>query len=172
MQRAEHESPPRMDVHPATRLLREILTLTDDFEGHLASTLTVNRTDLEAMELLILDGPLSPTDLARRIGITTAAATIAVDRLIALGHVWREPHPTDRRGVRVVPNPASVERAMTTLLPMISGIDDAITGFDEQQRETITAYLAEVARVYRAQLPTGDDPTPGTAATGRTATTG
>jgi DNA-binding MarR family transcriptional regulator len=142
-----------MDVHPATRLLREILNLTEEFEDHLGRTLTVNRTDLEAMEQLILDGPLSPTELARRLGITTAAATVAVDRLIAVGHVTREPHPTDRRGVRVVPNPASIATAMGTLLPMITGIDDAITGFDEHQRATITAYLGEVARVYREQLP-------------------
>jgi hypothetical protein len=36
---------------------------------------------------------------------------------------------------------------------MIRGIDGAIDGFDEAERATITAYLGEVARVYRAQLP-------------------
>jgi DNA-binding MarR family transcriptional regulator len=143
----------RATTHEATRLLREILNLTEQFEDHLGRELTVNRTDLEVMEQLILDGPLSPTEIARRIGITTAAATVAVDRLIAVGHVSREPHPTDRRGVRIVPNPASVARAMGTLLPMISGIDGAINRFDEGERATITAYLAEVAGVYREQLP-------------------
>lgn len=142
-----------MGVHPATTLLRDILNLTEQFENHLGSELAVNRTDLEAMEELIKDGPLSPTELARRLGVTTAAATTVVDRLTRLGHVTREPHPSDRRGVLVVPAPASVTRALGTLMPMIAGIDSAITGFDEAQRETITAYLGEVARVYREQLP-------------------
>jgi DNA-binding MarR family transcriptional regulator len=156
MQRGANGSRPTADVHPATILLREILNLTDDFEAHLGSELTVNRTDLEAMEQLIMDGPLSPTQLARRLGVTTAAATTVVDRLIAVGHVTRHPHPSDRRAVLVVPNPDSVAKAMGTLMPMIMGIDSAIAGFDETERATITAYLAAVADVYRAQLP--DEP--------------
>ena len=140
-------------VHPATRLLREILTLTDDFEDHLGRELTVNRTDLEAMEHLIQKGPLSPTDLARHLGLTTAATTTVVDRLIAVGHVSREPHATDRRAIVIVPKPDSVRKAMGTLMPMIRGIDGAITGFDETEQRTITDYLSEVARIYRAQLP-------------------
>ena len=140
-------------MHPATVLLREILNLTDEFEAHLGSELTVNRTDLEAMERLIQNGPQSPTQLARGLGLTTAATTTVVDRLIAVGHVTRQPHPTDRRGVLVVPNPDSVARAMGTLMPMITGIDSAISGFDEAERSTITAYLTAVADVYRAQLP-------------------
>jgi DNA-binding MarR family transcriptional regulator len=143
----------RANTSEATSLLREIINLTEQFEDHLGRELTVNRTDLEAMEQLILDGPLSPTEIARRLGITTAAATVAVDRLIAVGHVTREPHPTDRRGVRIVPNAASVTKAMETLLPMIRGIDRAIDRFDERERATITAYLAEVVDVYRTQLP-------------------
>lgn len=153
MQRGADRTNPEFTTHEATRLLREILNLTDEFEAHLGRELTVNRTDLEAMEQLILDGPLSPTEIARRLGITTAAATVAVDRLIAVGHVSREPHPTDRRGVRIVPNPGSVSRAMGTLLPMIRGIDGAIDRFSEAERATITEYLSEVAGVYRAQLP-------------------
>jgi DNA-binding MarR family transcriptional regulator len=140
-------------VHPATLLLREILNLTDEFESHLGNELTVNRTDLEAMEQLIMSGPLTPTELAKRLGITTAAATTVVDRLIAVGHVTREPHASDRRAVMVVPNPASVAKAMGTLMPMIRGIDGAIAGFSTTERDTITAYLGEVARIYRAQLP-------------------
>jgi DNA-binding MarR family transcriptional regulator len=144
-------------VHPATVLLRDILNLTDEFESHLGSELSVNRTDLEAMERLIQDGPLSPTQLARGLGLTTAATTTVVDRLIAVGHVTRQPHPTDRRGVLVVPNPDSVAKAMGTLMPMIRGIDSAISGFDESERLTITAYLTAVAGVYRAQLPDAAD---------------
>jgi hypothetical protein len=36
---------------------------------------------------------------------------------------------------------------------MIRGIDGAIASFSTDQQETITAYLTEVARIYRAQLP-------------------
>jgi len=113
----------------------------------------VNPTDLEAMEELIRDGALSPTELARRLGISTAAVTTVVDRLSAVGHVTRERNPDDRRGVLVVPSPASVQRAMATLMPMILGMDRVLGEFDDEEKATITAYLGRVAGVYRDQLP-------------------
>jgi len=151
-------------VHPATTLLREILDLTSDFERHLGRELTVNPTDLEAMEELIRDGALSPTELARRLHMSTAAVTTVVDRLSAVGHVSREPNPGDRRGILVVPRPDSVRKAMATLMPMILGMDDVLAGFDDAERDTITAYLGRVADVYRAQLAPAADATSGTAA--------
>ena len=97
-----------MPVHPATTRLRDILELTTRFELHVGKELSVNPTDLDAMEELIKDGPLSPTELARRLGVSTAAVTTVVDRLTAVGHVTRIANPEDRRGVLVVPAPASV----------------------------------------------------------------
>lgn len=145
--------PPRVDVGQPTRLLREILEVSDEFESHVGHQLAVNPTDLQAMQHLITSGPLSPTVLARRLGISTAAVTAVVDRLVGVGHATRTQHPTDRRGIVVVPNPASVTRAMGTLMPMIMGIDAVLDEFDDEEKATITAYLERVLEVYRAQLP-------------------
>ena len=152
-------------VHPATTLLRDILDLTGEFERHLGRELTVNPTDLEAMEELIRDGALSPTELAKRLGISTAAVTTVVDRLTAVGHVSRERNPRDRRGILVVPNPKSVHRAMATLMPMILGMDSVMGEFNAAERDTITAYLGRVADVYRAQLPVAAPSDPAVAVT-------
>jgi DNA-binding MarR family transcriptional regulator len=145
------------EVHPATTLLRDILDLTADFERLLQRELTVNPTDLEAMEELIRDGALSPTELARRLNMSTAAVTTVVDRLTAVGHVSREPNPDDRRGVLVVPQPDSVRKAMTTLMPMILGMDAVLADFGDAERDTITAYLRGVVDVYRARLSAAAD---------------
>lgn len=151
---------PRMRVRRPTELVREVREVSQEFELHVGRQLTVNPTDLHAMEHLIQSGPLSPTELARRLDISTAAATTVVDRLTALGHTTRTQHPTDRRGVVVVPSPESVARAMTTLMPMISGIDGVLDEFDADEQETITTYLERVIEVYRAQIP---EQSPGTA---------
>lgn len=145
-------------VHSATSLLREIREVTAEFESRLGAALSVNPTDLEAMEHLIQDGRLSPTDLARRIGVSTAAVTTIVDRLTAAGHVTRMPHPTDRRGVLVVPAPASVHRAMGALMPMIMGVDRVLQEFDVEQQATIVDYLGRVVEAYRANLPDAAQP--------------
>jgi len=135
--------------------MRDILNVSVEFEKHVAHQLTVNPTDLAAMEHLIQSGPLGPTELARRLDISTAAVTTVVDRLTALGHVTRTKHPTDRRGVVVVPTPASLTKAMDTLMPMIMGIDGVLDEFSETDQATIAAYLQRVAEVYREQLPKG-----------------
>jgi DNA-binding MarR family transcriptional regulator len=144
---------PRPRVRRATELIREFLDVSEEFEAHVGRELTVNPTDLQAMQHLIMSGPLGPTDLSRRLGISTAATTAVVDRLVAVGHASRTQHPTDRRGVVIVPNPASVQRAMSTLMPMIMGIDGVLDEFEEDEQAVITAYLERVLEVYRAQLP-------------------
>ena len=134
-------------------LLREIRDLSAAFEAHLGQALTVNPTDLTAMEHLIQDGPLTPTDLAARVGVTTAAMTTSIDRLAALGHATRVPNPTDRRGVLVVPTPESTQRAMASILPMVSGIDRVLDSFDEEQRAVVVLYLRQVIEAYKQHLP-------------------
>jgi DNA-binding MarR family transcriptional regulator len=139
-------------AHRATELIREIVEVSEAFEAHVGRQLTVNPTDLHAMEHLIENGPLSPTDLSRRLGISTAATTAVIDRLVALDHASRTQHPTDRRGVVVVPNPRSVERAMGTLMPMIAGIDGVIRQFDPAEQLVITDYLERVLTTFRSHL--------------------
>ncbi len=142
----------RAPVHEATSLLREIQQISDDFEVHMGRSLTVNSTDLKAMEHLIMNGPLSPTQIASRLGVSTAAATVVIDRLTTVGHVTRTANPTDRRGVVVVPSPTSVAQAMGVLMPMVMGIDQVIHEFTPDEQDVITQYLRRVVEVYREQL--------------------
>lgn len=147
--RSEVPGPP---VRRATVLLRELLELSDDFERHLGRELTVNPTDLDAMEHLLMSGPLGPSELSRRLGISTASTTKVVDRLVDLGHVTREAHPSDRRSVLVVPSEASRARALSVLMPMIMGIDAELDRFSRDEQATITDYLERVVAVYREHI--------------------
>lgn len=142
-------------VHRATELLREMITANEAFVEHLGRELSVNTTDLDAMTHLISTGPLGPTELARRLELSTAAVTTVVDRLESIGHVTRAQHPTDRRSVLIVPSPTSVSKAMNVLMPMIMGIDSVIGDFPLAQREIIIDYLQRVVTVYQAQVPSG-----------------
>lgn len=147
------EEPRFAPVHESTMLLRRLIQLSDDFERHMGKELTVNPTDLQAMQYLIMRGPMSPTDIAKALGVSTAAATVVVDRLTKVGHVTREKHPTDRRGIVVVPAKESVTRAIQGLMPMIMGIDRVIHDFEPDEQDVITEYLRRVVSVYRDSIP-------------------
>ncbi len=132
--------------------LREIDALSRAFERRLGAALSVNQTDLAAMEHLIDSGPLTPSELAARLGVTTAASTLVVDRLVALGHVERHPHDHDRRKIVVVPARESVNRAIDELLPVILGVSRVAEELSPADREVVAAFLTRVAAVYRAAV--------------------
>ena len=139
--------------------LREIVRLSLDFQRHLGRVLTVGATDLAAMELLIENGPLSPSELARRLGVSTAAATQIVDRLTVLGHVDRQPHPEDRRKVVVIPQPESIGRTAGELLPVVRGVAELAATFPPDDLAVVERFLAGVAGIYRDALAAGAERT-------------
>jgi DNA-binding MarR family transcriptional regulator len=73
--------------------------------------LGMNHADVLATRYLLQadrDGQcLSPTDLSKLLGMTTAAASKLVDRLVEAGKAERVAHPTDKRAQIIVPTPAA-----------------------------------------------------------------
>lgn len=140
--------------------LHEIVALSRDFERHVGQALTVNSTDLAAMECLITAGSLTPSELSRRLDISTAATTLVVDRLVALKHVTRHPHSHDRRKVVVVPEPPSVARAFAELMPVIGGVAALENAMSAEDRLVVETFLAGVSAIYVAALRTPPLKTP------------
>lgn len=140
-----------------TTSLRDLDTWSRAFERRLGAALTVNPTDLSAMQHLIQEGPLTPSELAGRLGVSTAASTLVVDRLVALEHAERHPHPHDRRKIVVVPARESVHRAVDELLPIIHGVAGIVDGLSDRDREVVSRFLSDVIAVYRAAVESPPD---------------
>ena len=84
-QSASRRRPNRLDV--ALSSLRAAL----------AREVGISVPELLALENLGADGGLGPSELARRLQLSTGAVTALVDRLEASGLVARAAHPSDRR---------------------------------------------------------------------------
>ena len=65
-----------------------------------------------------MEHPTGPSALAARLGVTTAAASGIVDRLVTRGHVERQPHPADRRRTVVACTSSGREELLGHLMPM------------------------------------------------------
>ncbi|WP_395847522.1 MarR family winged helix-turn-helix transcriptional regulator [Cystobacter fuscus] len=132
--------------------LRLIAVLTRKIEQRMGEHLGVNLTDLSAMEHLVSEGPLTPSDLASRLEVSTAASTHIVDRLERAGHVSRERDAADRRKVLVVPAEASVARVIQQLMPVLMSLDAVVSGLSEADRAVVERFLGQVIDVYVTAL--------------------
>lgn len=100
----------------------------------------------------VFEHPAGPTELAQRIGVSTAAATGIIDRLVARGHVERRPHPTDRRRTAVVCTPSGREELMGHMMPMFRELAELDATMTPQEREVVLRFLVAADRAVSRLL--------------------
>jgi len=146
------ESRPALDEDSARIVdcLRELTALNRMVERHLVAAMDLNATDLHAMEFLARVGTTTPTGLATELGVSTPAATFAVDRLSARGHVSRQPHPDDRRKTVVAPSEPALAEVAQLLTPLTRGLAAHLAGMSTADRRVVRDFLDGVLEVYRS----------------------
>jgi DNA-binding MarR family transcriptional regulator len=102
-------------------------------------------TDLEALDILALTGPIPAGRLAALTGLSTGSVTALIDRLEAAGCARREPDPADRRRVIVqpLPWPAAMTEAVQPLYEAMG------VGFEELCRQYPDKELALILEFLR-----------------------
>jgi DNA-binding MarR family transcriptional regulator len=118
------------------------------FERALAKQLEVDAAGLSTMDYLMSAGTATPTELSKRLEISTAAMTLVLDRLEAAGHVSRQPHPVDGRKVIVTPAPSSVGQAFQHVEPLINGVEELVESLSPDETATIRSFLRGVLAIY------------------------
>jgi DNA-binding MarR family transcriptional regulator len=78
--------------------------------GLVADKVGMGWTDLQALYVLANHGPAAPSELAKRVNLTTGSASRMIDRLERAGFVRRRPDQRDRRRVLIEPVPDAVAR--------------------------------------------------------------
>lgn len=141
--------------------LREIVMSANRMRHVIARRAGLTETDLLAMEHL-LEESIGPAELARRLDVTTAAATGLVDRLVGRGHVERHPHELDRRRTTVEVTPSGREDILAELMPMFLGLDALDRTFSADERAVVERYLRGAIAVFTEveQNPAAGQPPP------------
>lgn len=132
----------------ASRVYRRYLSAVM-LHGHAgAKACGLGATDLYALNILELAGPMTPGELGARTGLTTGPTTRLIDRLEQAGYVRRVPAPDDRRKVIVQPvgRPAELDRVMA---PARERIGQILAGYSPEQRDVLFDYFARAARAYQ-----------------------
>ena len=129
--------------------------------SHMAERVGLNATDTKALDLIMEHGPLSPSDLARATGLTTAAVTTVLDRLEAKQLVARSPDPHDRRRLRVSAEPQASAALAVHLGPFLRALTERLAGYSDDELRAIARYLDEGSALamahVRVEEPAGEE---------------
>ena len=136
----------------AARLLQEVLLFNDVLKHSLCRQLQMNETDFNALQHLTFGEPLTPSELAGKLGISSAAVTALIDRLSARRQVVRTPHPSDRRSVLIHPSPDTVELMVTTLRPLFKESNERLNNTAPEEQQAVMAFLEDVLQSIHVEI--------------------
>ncbi|RJL33160.1 MarR family transcriptional regulator [Bailinhaonella thermotolerans] len=117
-----------------------------------AARLGVTDTDVQCLHVLDLYGPATPGALAKRVNLTTGAATRMIDRLVAAGCVRRVPDPGDRRRVLVEPTKEGVERASAAYAGLVARTREDLADFSDDELRTLLRFMTAAERSTAAEV--------------------
>ncbi|MQY23214.1 MarR family winged helix-turn-helix transcriptional regulator [Nocardia macrotermitis] len=87
---------------------------------------------------------LTPGEVAKRLGLSTPTITRAATRMAAAGLLRREPHPTDRRLVRLYLTERGRDLEVTIEDEMAGLTDRALAGFEDAERVAVVRALDRI----------------------------
>ncbi|MEQ4498259.1 MarR family winged helix-turn-helix transcriptional regulator [Nocardioides kribbensis] len=125
---------------PLSSALQHVLLAHTRAQAHLARSLGVSRTDVDALEHL-MTGPLSAIELARRLGVSQPAVTHLLGRLERRGHARRAADPSDGRRVAVELTEAGRSAVVAHVLPMLHRLDELARQLDPPASRAVLGYL-------------------------------
>lgn len=131
--------------------LRELTDLSKRVTPAVARRAGLGQTELATLEHLMAD-PIGPSEVAQRLGVTSAAASGIVDRLTARGHVERRPHPQDGRRTLVCVTSSGRAELVGHLMPMFAELAALDASLTPQEREVVDRYLQGAIRALRRLL--------------------
>lgn len=132
------------------RAVRHLIRADREMRSRLSSAMQVNPTQLRSLRHVIraVDASadeemagVTPRELADHLGITTAAVTVLVARLVSSGHLERRPHPTDRRSVFLVPTERARDEMTKHLSEMHERMRDIASSVPEHARSAVVDFL-------------------------------
>ena len=130
--------------------MRRLSTEIDGLDQRTANRFGVNRTDLHLIDVLRTSGPLTATELARAVGLTSGGLSIALDRLERLGYIQRSQHPEDRRSVLIEATEVLTPLEAEIFGPLAQQMQKLLKTYTREQLLTIKHYLEHAAEITNA----------------------
>jgi DNA-binding MarR family transcriptional regulator len=136
----------RVDT-PLLLACRDLARAMDLFDEAACAVLGLGRSDLRALNLLE-HGPLGPSVLAQRLGLSRPAVTALVDRLAGAGYVARVPVAGDRRATAVELRPATWRAFARVYRPLGERVRAATAGLTPAERAAVVGAMRTMSGAF------------------------
>ncbi len=114
----------------------------------LRDSMLVCENDMLALEKLIeaqeREIALTPTNITRELGISSASTTAMLDRLERSGYLRREPHPSDRRKVFVTLGDRPMEGLRRSGSEVQHRVEDVIADMPAGSASVLVDFLSRM----------------------------
>jgi DNA-binding MarR family transcriptional regulator len=120
--------------------LQELVEVAEAVPATVARQAGLSTSELHSLRHL-MRGPMGPVDLAKVLGVTSAASSGVVDRLCSHGHAERRPHPDDGRRTEVVITESGRAEVTARMRPMFMALATLDASLSDDERVVVERYL-------------------------------
>jgi DNA-binding MarR family transcriptional regulator len=131
--------------------LQELVDVAAQVPHEVARKAGLSTSELHSLRHL-MDTPMGPVELARALGVTSAASSGVVDRLVARGHAERRPHQDDGRRTEVVITESGRVEVFALLAPMFAALSQLDSSLTDAERDLVERYLRGATAAMRALM--------------------
>jgi len=135
--------------------VRDLVSADREMRRDLSHRMDMGETDLRAVRCVMAavrtGEATTPHELAAHLGISTAATTVLLDRLVRAGHVERRPHPGDGRRKIVVPTPRAYAETRSQLIGAHDRMQAAAAAVPPAARPAVLTFLRTLTEVMKEE---------------------
>lgn len=128
-------------VERVARSAADFGAAADVVDAAAAVAFGVNRTDLRSIGVLAQRGPMTAGALATAVGLSPAATTTAIARLVAAGHAQRDVDDLDRRRAVVALTDSAIELIDLIYGPLERAGRELLHGYSDDELTLIDNFL-------------------------------
>jgi DNA-binding MarR family transcriptional regulator len=137
-------------IAEAKRTLRELRIELAILNHRVGSRIEIKDVDFDCLDVIMRHGPISPTALARLIGVHLATMTGILDRLEKGGWIVRERVESDRRAVLVRGVPDKQRDIFQLYAGMNGSLDQILESYPDDQIDVVVDFLRRCAAAGRS----------------------
>lgn len=122
------------------------------FHQAVAEQSGLNITDYKCLGIIAHSNSLSPSQLAQKTGLSTAAITTVIDRLEKSGFAHRSPDPNDRRKILITANHEKIEKEVVPhLQSFLKAMGNLFSQYKPEETKVIVDFMVQVTQLFEVE---------------------